>query len=123
MALNGFALKGAQLHWKDAAVAGGEATDASLDASVDKLVIGPDAAPADIHFDAKIDQSLDSALVHHRAGRLREAEAIYRAILAQFPRQPDALHLLGELLNAFYLAPLYPIEDEQQRRNERKQEA
>lgn len=33
----------------------------------------------------------------HRAGRLAEAEAAYRQILAGTPDQPDALHLLGLL--------------------------
>ncbi|MBY6264532.1 tetratricopeptide repeat protein [Azospirillum sp. 412522] len=31
----------------------------------------------------------------HQAGRLSEAEALYRQALAAQPRQPDALHLLG----------------------------
>lgn len=38
---------------------------------------------------------LDEALVHHRAGRLAEAAAGYRAVLLHNPRQPDALYLLG----------------------------
>jgi predicted O-linked N-acetylglucosamine transferase (SPINDLY family) len=38
---------------------------------------------------------LDEALVHHRAGRLAEAAAGYRAVLLRNPRQPDALYLLG----------------------------
>jgi protein O-GlcNAc transferase len=38
---------------------------------------------------------LDGALVHHRAGRLAEAAAGYRAVLLHNPRQPDALYLLG----------------------------
>lgn len=33
----------------------------------------------------------------HREGRLAEAEAIYRRLLADDPRQPDALNLLGAL--------------------------
>jgi tetratricopeptide (TPR) repeat protein len=36
-------------------------------------------------------------MAHHQAGRLREAEAIYREVLKQSPNQPDALHLLGAL--------------------------
>jgi protein O-GlcNAc transferase len=41
--------------------------------------------------------SLDIALAHHQSGRLADAERAYRAILAQMPRHPDALHLLGLL--------------------------
>jgi tetratricopeptide (TPR) repeat protein len=42
-----------------------------------------------------IQQAFDLALQHHQAGRLQEAEAIYRRILAQQPANIDALHLLG----------------------------
>ena len=42
-----------------------------------------------------IPRLLQTGFEHHRAGRLREAEAIYRTILQQQPRHPDALHLLG----------------------------
>lgn len=38
---------------------------------------------------------LDDAVRIHRAGRLAEAAAIYRAILTAQPDQPDARHLLG----------------------------
>ena len=38
---------------------------------------------------------LEQALQHHKAGRLKEAEAIYREILAREPTHPDALHWLG----------------------------
>jgi tetratricopeptide (TPR) repeat protein len=38
---------------------------------------------------------LEEALNHHRAGRLAEAEAIYRQILALDARHPDGLHLLA----------------------------
>jgi predicted O-linked N-acetylglucosamine transferase (SPINDLY family) len=44
-----------------------------------------------------IDQSLQLAMQHHQANRLAEAEALYRQILAQQPRNADALHLLGLL--------------------------
>jgi len=35
------------------------------------------------------------AIEHHQAGRLLQAEAIYRRILQAAPNNPDALHLLG----------------------------
>src|SRR5262245_40684125 len=38
---------------------------------------------------------LANAFAHHQAGRLQEAEQIYRQILAAEPNNPDALHLLG----------------------------
>jgi predicted O-linked N-acetylglucosamine transferase (SPINDLY family) len=41
------------------------------------------------------EQSFNTALEHHRAGRLQEAEALYRQILQAQPNYPDALHLLG----------------------------
>jgi tetratricopeptide (TPR) repeat protein len=44
-----------------------------------------------------IQQAFDLALQHHRAGRLREAEQLYRQILAQKPEHADAMHLLGVL--------------------------
>ncbi len=40
---------------------------------------------------------LDQALAHHQAGRLKEAEAQYREILAREPEHSDALHGLGVL--------------------------
>ncbi len=39
--------------------------------------------------------ALENGLEHHRAGRLAEAEAIYRQILAADSRHADSLHLLG----------------------------
>ncbi len=38
---------------------------------------------------------LTEAVSHHQAGRLAEAAVLYERVLAQAPRQPDALHLLG----------------------------
>jgi predicted TPR repeat methyltransferase len=38
---------------------------------------------------------LQTAIEHHRAGRLAQAEPIYRQILALSPAHPEALHLLG----------------------------
>src|SRR5437867_1473861 len=42
-----------------------------------------------------IPQAFEVARAHHQSGRLAEAEAIYRQILAVEPRHADALHLLG----------------------------
>ena len=39
--------------------------------------------------------SFDAGLAHHRAGRLPQAEAIYRQILASEPNHADSIHLLG----------------------------
>ncbi|MEJ2604038.1 MAG: tetratricopeptide repeat protein [Gammaproteobacteria bacterium] len=40
---------------------------------------------------------LQEGLDHHRAGRLKEADASYRSVLAEEPRHPDGLYLLGVL--------------------------
>ncbi len=39
--------------------------------------------------------TFDLALQHHQAGRLADAEALYRQILSEQPNDLDALHLLG----------------------------
>ncbi len=44
-----------------------------------------------------IDQRLVSAVQHHGAGRLAEAEALYRGVLHEAPHHPHALHLFGVL--------------------------
>ena len=44
-----------------------------------------------------IQQAFELAVQHHQTGRLAEAEAIYRQILAVQPRHAGALHLLGVL--------------------------
>jgi predicted O-linked N-acetylglucosamine transferase (SPINDLY family) len=44
---------------------------------------------------AIIEQVLDRAAILHRAGRLAEAERLYRQILAINPSHADSLHLLG----------------------------
>ncbi|HEY0836146.1 MAG TPA: tetratricopeptide repeat protein, partial [Azospirillum sp.] len=42
-----------------------------------------------------ISETISTALRHHRAGRLADAETLYRRVLDTAPEQPDALHLLG----------------------------
>jgi len=42
-----------------------------------------------------IEQAYATAAAHHGAGRVRQAEQIYRQILALNPNHPDALHSLG----------------------------
>ena len=60
------------------------------------------AVPGSATPDAsKIDALLASALGHHRADRLEEAESLYREILASDPKYPDALHLLGLIGHQF----------------------
>lgn len=44
---------------------------------------------------ASPDAALRDAFALHRAGKIEEAEAIYRAILARAPEHPEALHHLG----------------------------
>jgi tetratricopeptide (TPR) repeat protein len=46
---------------------------------------------------AHLDQALQTALEHHRAGRLAAAETIYRQILDTRPDHVDALNLFGVL--------------------------
>ena len=46
-------------------------------------------------------QQLQAAITDHRAGRVRDAEMVYRKILSQDPKQPDALYLLGQIANQF----------------------
>ena len=47
--------------------------------------------------EASIREAIGKGLEHHRAGRLPQAEAIYRQVLQAAPDHPDALHLLGAL--------------------------
>jgi len=42
-----------------------------------------------------VQKDLADGLAHHQAGRLNEAEGLYRKILATDPRHADGLHLLG----------------------------
>ncbi|MBI4400047.1 MAG: tetratricopeptide repeat protein [Nitrospirae bacterium] len=48
--------------------------------------------------------ALDAAQAHHRAGRLQQAEQLYRRVLHAAPDHPDALHGLG--LMAYQLGRL-----------------
>jgi len=43
----------------------------------------------------RITRLFDQAAAHHHAGRLTEAEPIYRQILSEDPRHADSIHLLG----------------------------
>jgi protein O-GlcNAc transferase len=45
--------------------------------------------------DTSITDAIRDALEHHQAGRLPQAEAIYRQVLQVAPNHPDALHFLG----------------------------
>jgi predicted O-linked N-acetylglucosamine transferase (SPINDLY family) len=40
-------------------------------------------------------QEMSIALAHHRAGRVNEADAIYKRLLQSYPNQPDLHHLHG----------------------------
>jgi predicted O-linked N-acetylglucosamine transferase (SPINDLY family) len=46
-------------------------------------------------------EAIEIAAGHHRAGRLAEAEAIYRQVLAEYPDVPEALNLFGALLHQY----------------------
>ena len=45
-----------------------------------------------------VQQTLQLAVSHHEAGRMSEAEVLYRGILVGEPEQPQANHNLGVLL-------------------------
>jgi tetratricopeptide (TPR) repeat protein len=63
------------------------------------------------NMELSIDQALQQAVEAHKAGKLQDAEALYRAILQAQPNHPDANHNLGVLavsLNKSELAvPLF----------------
>jgi Flp pilus assembly protein TadD len=42
-----------------------------------------------------LQQAIELAIAHTNAGRIAEAESVYRDILNQIPDQPIALHLYG----------------------------
>ena len=46
---------------------------------------------------------LNMAVQHHQAGRLEEADGLYRLLLDVEPEHPDALHLSGLIRLARYL--------------------
>jgi tetratricopeptide (TPR) repeat protein len=51
--------------------------------------------PAGESREAALAAQLQAGIAHHQAGRIDEAEAIYRSLLKAVPLQPNALHLLG----------------------------
>jgi predicted O-linked N-acetylglucosamine transferase (SPINDLY family) len=51
-------------------------------------------SPSALHPSA-LQEKIDQALDHHRAGRLAAAEELYRQVLVIDPRHADGLHLLG----------------------------
>ncbi|HET6252062.1 MAG TPA: tetratricopeptide repeat-containing glycosyltransferase family protein [Tepidisphaeraceae bacterium] len=46
---------------------------------------------------SRLEQTFDTAVEHHQAGRIADAEVLYRHVLANQPNHADALHLLGVL--------------------------
>jgi len=57
---------------------------------------GPSGTDEDL---VSVARKLDAALQHHQAGRLPEAEAAYREMLAVEPENIDALHFLGVIFH------------------------
>jgi len=55
------------------------------------------SSPMPIQQDLRVEDALHTAVTHHRAGRMQEAEALYRSILQAHPEHPDANHNLGVL--------------------------
>ena len=66
----------------------------------------PPARPAPNSASSKVDPLLQTALSHHQAGRLAEAEAFYRQVLELSPTHAIALHYLGVIA---YQVGNYPI--------------
>jgi protein O-GlcNAc transferase len=52
-----------------------------------------------------IEESLKTAVEHHKAGRWIEAHKLYKQVLAIDPDEPDALRLMGQLVFAWGNAP------------------
>src|SRR5690348_7197053 len=44
-----------------------------------------------------LDEAYRAAVQHHLAGRLQQAEQLYRQILQTVPDQPETMHMLGVL--------------------------
>jgi SAM-dependent methyltransferase len=59
-------------------------------------------AAATVATDLSVAKAIRAAVAHHQAGRLPEAEALYRQILQAEPNYPDALHFLGILTSICY---------------------
>ena len=51
--------------------------------------------PLSIDTEIDLKAAFDSAIVHHQAGRLSQAELLYRMVLRTLPLHPDANHNLG----------------------------
>jgi len=51
--------------------------------------------PSQYMLPGELENVLRSAHQHHSAGRLGQAEPLYRQVLSQYPNHPDALHHLG----------------------------
>ena len=54
----------------------------------------PDALPL-ANQEIDLDAAFQSAINHHQAGRLSQAEMLYQLVLQWLPRHPDANHSLG----------------------------
>ena len=50
------------------------------------------------HLTMTLEQTLQQAITHHKAGELENAEQLYRSILSEQANHPDANHNLGVLL-------------------------
>src|SRR2546423_10594 len=55
----------------------------------------PLSAPSGAAASGSVEGALSTAREHHDAGRLTQAEALYRDVLAAEPAHAEALHLLG----------------------------
>jgi len=51
--------------------------------------------PSQYMLPPELENVLRAAHLHHSAGRLAQAEPLYRQVLSQYPNHPDALHHLG----------------------------